>query len=459
MDENQEKMLNQVKGEMQYVGAYLDAVDGKDKLTDEYWSLNSKADALKSQRSKTSNQINNIARRLKLGDVGDISKPRLLGSNSSYYGQVDLSESKKIGHGIFATLFVLGAAIAIIYLVITMAVIGQAKENLQTGVIPTPPMSLMIISMLPVYVAWFLVFWLKKHHSMFDKVNHYLPIQPIVNWTRLALLVYSFLFVEIILSGASYTGKGSIIYPILTWGMLAVHLFLPIYAIKRGNQKVDDRFTNERKALNDKNQRQYDKKVQDATEELQGVQQKLTNNLQSLDQVISKVDEQMENVKEHELVKISENIEKIKESLPQAFPMADKYRLTLPYYQLMLEAIQSQQATNWGHANELATDRFVEAQHHTELMEELHHNQEQTMEGLATLGAQMAQNAKQAHDDLTQIDISVQSGFSNVQSDLKDASEQIQASNREVAAAQRESNDIAADTNRTLNEMNDRFKR
>lgn len=87
--------------------------------------------------------------------------------------------------------------------------------------------------------------------------------------------------------------------------------------------------------------------------------------------------------------------------------MADQYRFELPYYQLMLEALQSMQATKWGHAYELATDRYQNAKNHDKLMNQLKDNQQKTLDVMNDLAYKIAEL-------LFQLGTSVQSSFEHV---------------------------------------------
>ncbi|CAK1249370.1 ABC transporter permease [Fructobacillus fructosus] len=460
MDENQNKLINQVKEEMQYVDAYQKAVKQRRKLSKENAMLERQADQLSLDKEILKGQINDVVAKIDSGQFGNISKKQIALDTTGYTATVDESESKKVGRRLLLWMILLEVVLLVI-----SSVSGITSGNFVTNTtaegLKNTSMMPQLLTILPVYIALFDVWYLKKHHKLFDNVNKYLTIKPVVNYTRVALLIYSFIFVSMLMSTVSSGSHLTMLQVAFSWGAFFAHFTLGVFLIKKANNQLANRFKREAAAVEEANRQKYElqvqqadadynDKVQQAKAVLTGLKNNLLSNSNDVDNSILDVTGQIDQIESQNLPAVDRRIAEIKQNLPRVIPMADQYRFELPYYQLMLEALQSMQATEWGHANELATDRFQNAKNHDELMNQLKDNQQKTLDAMNDLARQNAEQNNNIAKLLFQLDTSVQSGFANVQGTIQKSSEAITASNKKMADIQERTNQSIQDANNRL---------
>lgn len=460
MDENQNKLIDQVKEEMQYVDAYQKAVKQRRRLSKENANLERQADQLTIDKEILKGQINDVVTKIDNGQFGNISKKQIALESTDYKATVDDAESKKVGRRLLLWMVVLEVILLGISSIVA-ASSGNFVTNTTAEGVKNTSMMPQLLTILPVYIALFEVWYLKKHHKLFDNVNKYLTIKPVVNYTRVALLIFSFIFVSMLMSTVSSGYHLTMLQVAFSWGTFFAHFVLAAFFIKEVNNKLTNRFKQEEEAAEAANRQKYElrvqqadadynNKVQQAKDVLVDLKNNLLSNSNDVDNSILDVAGQIDEIESRDLPAVDRRITEIKENLPRVIPMAEQYRFELPYYQLMLEAFQSMQATDWGHANELATDRFQNAKNHDELMNQLKDNQQKTLDAMNALARQSAEQNNKIAELLFQLDTSVQSGFSNVQSTIEKSSEAITESNQKMADIQERTNQSIQDANNRL---------
>lgn len=114
MDENQNKLINQVKEEMQYVDAYQKAVKQRRKLSKENAMLERQADQLSLDKEILKGQINDVVAKIDSGQFGNISKKQIALDTTGYTATVDESESKKVGRRLLLWMILLEVVLLVI---------------------------------------------------------------------------------------------------------------------------------------------------------------------------------------------------------------------------------------------------------------------------------------------------------------------------------------------------------
>nr|MCH9869560.1 hypothetical protein [Serratia marcescens] len=114
MDENQNKLINQVKEEMQYVDAYQKAVKQRRKLSKENAMLERQADQLSLDKEILKGQINDVVAKIDSGQFGNISKKQIALDTTGYTATVDDSESKKVGRRLLLWMILLEVVLLVI---------------------------------------------------------------------------------------------------------------------------------------------------------------------------------------------------------------------------------------------------------------------------------------------------------------------------------------------------------
>lgn len=446
MEAEQAELKSLIENEMQHVVAYEDAEDKLAALKKKKAALEEQARTLKGNHQEYLAQIAQLKNQI---DNEDFSNLRLSMAGSGLSEKDIRKASSKIAWKM--GFFNIGVIVAGLVLGIFHAIALMISHPNQMGYYqPSSSTTEMLMSILPVYIAWFLIFWWGKHHDKLTAANQYMNEKSLLLQHRIIMFVFSIVVIPVTLTMAGGTSNPSQFAPVLIWAAFFFNWFGYYHFVKKAQGKVEAQVSAQQED-------EYQKKVAQSKAALAGLKEKIESQQLDLAGDIQTIDGDVQTINDTDLPKMENMVVEVKNSLPKAIDIADQYRYDLGYYQFMLEAVATGQAKEVGKANELATNRIMSTQQHEDMMGRLGNIQADIRNGFQGLNERLdgltgavAAAAQQQHEDLRQLDISVQSGFSTVEAKMEDSTRRIESGLNQVTAAQMSTTEEVRQANESL---------
>ncbi|MBS9339018.1 hypothetical protein G6R29_05210 [Fructobacillus sp. M2-14] len=461
MEAEQAELKSLIENEMQHVVAYEDAEDALAALKEKKANLENQARALKGDNQEYLDRIDQLKNKIDNEDFQEL-RMKMLGKSAQSLSDRDhrRAASKILWKMAWMNVAFIGVAIVLGIIHVIAKTISNPN---QMGVEPTNT-SGMMMTLFPVYVAWFLIYWFGKHHAKLTAANKYLDEKKLLFQHRIIMLLFSIVALPIMaqLSGGM---DGSQLPAVLTWVALFANWFGFYHFVKKAQESLEKTAKANESENDRQNEAAYQKKVEEAKVVLNELKQKIESEQLDLSGDIQSIDSDVKTIEGTDIPAMENKVLEVKNSLPRAIDIADQYRYDLVYYQFMLEAVATGQAKEAGYANQLATDRIMSTQQHEAMMAKMGDVQKDIREGfknvndrLDGLTGAVINAARQQHEDLVQLDTSVQSGFATVEAKMDDNARRIESGINRMTAAQAATAAAVVESNNKLNDIDTSIK-